>query len=149
MPAPTQEPPPATPTDLVRKALTHATSPRTLAQGAGALAGLALFNLALAPPATVAPAAADRITATLMAGGGAVVGMMAHDWWSDQPIDYGYIRHRAGFVAGVAAAFGAAGLLGYELAAGADWLSWTAYRAALFGSGAGGAWVVDDLLTGP
>jgi hypothetical protein len=107
-----------------------------------------MFNLALAPTIAATNVTASRIAATGMAGVGAVSGLLAYDWSSGQPVDYAYIGHRAGFVAGVAAAFGAAGLLGYEIAA-TDWLGWTVSRVALFGTGTGGAWVFDDLLAGP
>lgn len=130
------------------QAVTEAFSTELVAQGAGALAGVALFTWVIAPQAAAAgqpfSILGSRLTATMLAGTGAVVSTFATDLWAGRPLNHAYAWHRGGFAAGVAAWFGVTGLLGHPLPLGNDWLLWSVDRAALLGAGTAGAWIVDS-----
>ena len=122
-------------------------SPELVAQGVGAFVGFGTYSLLLAPQAAAAGGIlgilGGRVMAAALAGGGAVAGTFVYDLWTEQAIDYAYVWHRGGFVAGIAAGIAAFGVLGYPVDGGSTWLGWTANRAALVGTGLLGAWGVD------
>lgn len=131
---------PAAPATSSAEPTSWLASRELLAQGIGALAGLGLYSLYIAPQAGLLE---GRILATSFAGLGAVGGTVAYDFWTDQPIDYGYVWHRSGFVLGIAAGIAVFGAVGYPAGTGATWLSWAGNRAALAATGLAGAWYVD------
>jgi len=120
-------------------------SPEVLAQGAGALIGLGVFSLFVAPEALggVAGLLGGRLMGATAAGMGAVAGTFAYDVWTGQPLQYAYFWYRGGFIAGLAGGIAAFGVLGYPGGGGTTWLGWTANRAALIGTGMIGAWAAD------
>jgi hypothetical protein len=122
-------------------------SPESLAQGAGALVGIATYSLLLAPEMSagsgVARLLSDRFMATILAATGAVAATYVYDRWTGEPIDYSYFWHRGGFVLGMAAGVATFGVLGYPVGTDATWVGWTANRAALIGAGLAGAWAMD------
>jgi len=119
-----------------------------MAQGAGALIGYGTYFLFLAPQAaavdTTASLVGYRLLASGLAGAGAVAGTYTYDVASGLPIDYAYFWHRGGFIAGVAAGVVVFAALGYPAGPGSTWLSWTANRAALVGTGLLAAWAADN-----
>ncbi|MEJ0020858.1 MAG: hypothetical protein WDN25_30765 [Acetobacteraceae bacterium] len=125
----------------------------TLAPVAGAVAGFGVYSLLIGPELTVAEGAAAvlgaRVAAAALAGAGAVAGTFAYDTWTGQPLDYAYLWHRSGFIAGLAAGIAAFGVLGYPIDGGVTWIGWTANRAALLGAGLAGAWATDQWYQAP
>jgi len=127
-------------------------SPELLAQGAGAVIGFGAFSLFVAPEAAVAGGVAGllggRVMAAALAGMGAVAGTYAYDMWTGLPLEHGYLWHRGGFIAGIAAGVAIFGVLGYPAGEAGTWSGWAANRAALLGTGLIGAWTADRWYAG-
>jgi hypothetical protein len=122
-------------------------SAELLSEGAGALVGLGVFTLFLAPQAGTAGGLVamfgSRLVASATAGVGAIAGTYIYDLWNGLPINYAYSWHRAGFVFGIAGGVAVFGVLGYPGGLDTTWFGWAANRAALVGTGLFGAWVTD------
>lgn len=153
--APAQSmPPPAASATTVPTAppVSWPPSAELLAEGAGALVGLGVFTLFLAPQAGTAGGLVamfgSRLVASATAGMGAIAGTYIYDLWSGLPINYAYSWHRAGFVFGIAGGVVVFGVLGYPGGLDSTWFGWAANRAALVGTGLFGAWLTDRWYLG-